>query len=138
MEITVMQKNGVLVGSWEDDQEAISKLKEGVLYKFDFVEKKRTEQQNSCMWAYLTQLAKALNDGGFDVQQSIKVPINFDKDKAKEYMFDPVMKAITDKKSSTKLTTTEMQEVYETLNRFTCQRFGIGLDWPNIHNGGQG
>ena len=53
-------------------------------------------------------------------------------------MFKRVMKSLyPDKDSTTELTTVQVQDVYENLNRFTAERFGVGLQWPDRFNGGQ-
>jgi len=92
----------------------------------------RTKTQNGCLHEYLANLAKSLNDGGYDVGTTIKVDVDFTPDTVKEYMFKPIMKALyPDKTSTTQLDTKEISIVYEHLNRLTSQKFGIGLLWPS-------
>ena len=83
----------------------------------------------------MTQLAWTLNEGGFDVRETITVPVDFTPETVKEYFFKPVMRALfPGKTSTTELSTTEIQTVYENLNRLTSEKFGIGLQWPSHLN----
>ena len=95
----------------------------------------RSLSQNSAAHLYFTQLAKAMNDSGYDVRKTIKMPVDFTPDTVKEYLFKPVMMALyPDKASTTELSTTELSEVYENLNRLTSDKFGIGLEFPSYEN----
>jgi len=93
---------------------------------------KRTLSQNSALHLYLELLSTALNDGGFDVQTTITVPVSFTPQTVKEYMFKRIMSALyPDKVSTTELSTVEIQDVYEELNRITADKFGISMNWPS-------
>ena len=101
----------------------------------------RTLKQNKCAHAYCEQLADALNGAGYDFNDGlvIRLPVAFTPENVKESMFKKVMASLyPDKTSTTQLSTEEMQSVYKNLNRFTSDFWGIGLDWPNYHNGGIG
>ena len=103
--------------------------------------KTRTIPQNSCLHSYCQQLADALNSAGYDFNDGkvIRLPVQFTPETVKEYMFKRVMRALyPDKVSTTELSTVEIQSVYENLNNFTSSKFGVGLQWPDRHNGGQG
>ena len=100
----------------------------------------RTLKQNKCAHSYCGQLADALNDAGYDFNDGkvIRLPVAFTPENVKESMFKKVMTSLyPDKVSTTELNTEEMQCVYDNLNRFTSDLFGIGLDWPDRHNGGK-
>ena len=92
----------------------------------------RTLSQNAALHKYFELLANALNDAGYDVGTTIKVPVDFTKDTVKEYMAKPIMTALhPDKESTTELTTVEVNEIYEHLNRLTAEKFGIGIPFPS-------
>ena len=92
----------------------------------------RSSSQNRSLHEYLADLSKALNEGGFDVNTTIKVSVDFTPDTVKEYMFKPIMRAMyPNKVSTTELDTIEISKVYENLNRLTAEKFGIGLLWPS-------
>jgi len=94
--------------------------------------KKRTLTQNAALHKYFWLLSQALNEAGYDVGATIKVPVSFTPETVKEYLFKPVMKALhPDKVSTTELTTTEVSEVYEELNRLTSDKFGVGVGFPD-------
>ena len=94
--------------------------------------KQRTIPQNSALHLYLERLAEALDDAGYDMREVIKVPIKPTKENVKSEMLHPVMRAMyPDKKSTTELSTVEMQELYEVMNRFTAERWGVSIPWPS-------
>jgi len=92
----------------------------------------RSKTQNGCLHEYIANLSEALNDGGFDVGTTIKIPVNFTPETVKEYMVKPIMKALyPEYTSTTQLDTKQIGVVYEHLNRLTAEKFGIGLLWPS-------
>jgi hypothetical protein len=50
----------------------------------------------------------------------------------KEYLWRPLQKAILGKKSTTELTTKEIDQVFDTLTRHLGQKLGIELQFPSI------
>ena len=117
----------------EDDAlEAFAQFEPETYYMTDEQIKQRTAKQNSALWKYLTLLAEKMDDAGIDMKEAIHVPIRPTKDNVKAEMFDKVMMALfPEVDSSTKLSTRQIQEVYENLDRFTGQRFGIHVDFPS-------
>ena len=65
----------------------------------------------------------------------VKLPIRQTKENVKENMFKPVMNALyPDIKSTTDLSTTQMQHVYEVFNVAMGERLGVSADWPSIES----
>ena len=96
--------------------------------------KTRTNPQNASLWLYLKNLAEELNNAGYEMVVKIvnkEVHIPWDKDSLKRVVWDGIMLKMFNKKSSTELTRSEISEVYEVMNRFTSNSFGVGLQWPN-------
>ena len=93
----------------------------------------RSLNQNAAMHVLFKLYADTLNDGGLYMQKVLKpsVDINWTKDTFKEYVWRPVMEAQTQKKSTTQLTTTEVQEVYDTLNRYFGEKYHLTIDFPS-------
>ena len=92
----------------------------------------RTASQNSALHKYFELLAKELNNAGYDVGTTIKVPVDFTKDTVKEYMAHPIITALwPDKHHTAELETNEINELYEHLNRLTSEKFGIGIPFPS-------
>lgn len=50
----------------------------------------------------------------------------------KEFIWRPVQKAQLTKKSTTELTTTEIDQVFDTIARHLGTKFGIALEFPSI------
>lgn len=93
----------------------------------------RTTTQNASMHKYLALIAHDLAESGQDMRKIVKLPITPTMENVKENMWKPVMNALyPDKTSTTKLSTTEIQEVYETFNAAISERLGVGRDWPSI------
>ena len=91
----------------------------------------RTLPQNSSIHVYFRALAEELNNAGYDVRTTIKVPVNFTEEIVKNEMFRPIIKAMFDTDSTKKLSTVQIQEAYEVFNKFTAEKFGISIDWPH-------
>ena len=100
--------------------------------------KTRTLTQNRCAHDYVTALAKEMADGGLDMRQVIKVPVTPTHDNVWADMWLPVLNGLyKPKTSTTELLTVEMQGLYEEMNRFTGERWGISLHWPSRDTGGR-
>lgn len=98
----------------------------------------RTQLQNNAFYKYIRILAEALEAGGYDMREVIKVPIKPTMENVKSEMVDPVMKALYPEiDSSAKLTTVQIQELYEVMNRATAERLGISIEFPSNHDWGQ-
>ena len=98
-------------------------------------QKLRTETQNRALWLYFTMLADALNDAGFSIKKTLtfyKADIDWDKDSLHDLMWVPIQKALLGKGSTTELKSQEdIDRVYEHVNRFTADKMGISMPFPN-------
>ena len=79
-------------------------------------------------------LADELNDAGLDMKKVLKpgVEIPWTKDSIKEYIWRPIQQAQINKKSTTELTTKEIDSVFDTINRHLGEKFGIHVPFPSI------
>lgn len=110
----------------------ISNKNAGDIIEVEVKDKQRTTKQNGCLHEYLSDLSNALNEAGYDVKTTITAPVSFTPETVKKHMFHKIMKALyPDKTSTRQLSTVEVGEVYENLNRLTAERFGISLVWPS-------
>ena len=93
----------------------------------------RTPLQNKSLHKYFSILAEDLNDSGQDMRMVLKpeIEIPWTKDSIKELLFKPIAEAMFGKSSTTDLTTKEISEVYEVLNRHTSQKLGVSVTWPH-------
>jgi hypothetical protein len=98
----------------------------------------RTQLQNNAFYKYIRILAEALEAGGYDMREIIKVPIKPTMENVKSEIVDPVMKALyPEVDSSAKLTTLQIEVLYEVVNRATAQKLGISIEFPSNHDRGQ-
>jgi hypothetical protein len=95
--------------------------------------KTRTNTQNRALHLYLGQLAKALNDAGYDMKRTIRqdVDIPWNTDTAKQYLWGPIQKVVTGLDKTSKADTSQYSDIYETLNRHMAQKFGVSIPWPS-------
>ena len=113
----------------------------------------RTITQNSSFWLSCDLLAGQLNDAGLNINAAIeqgllKNDIPWTQQNIVEVMARPIMKAMwpdgppdekgrvvewknPDKPSTTQLSTKQISEVWEVLNRAISQRFGIQAIWAS-------
>lgn len=96
--------------------------------------KTRTLAQNSALHLYFEMLAEALGEAGLDMRKTLKpnIDIPWSKETVKEYLFRPIMKAQLNKESTIEMTTKEVDQVIETLNRHLGEKFGLHIPFPSI------
>ncbi|MCP4259769.1 MAG: hypothetical protein GY774_19990 [Planctomycetes bacterium] len=99
----------------------------------------RSPQQNKSLHKYCQWVADEMNAAGYDAQTAISLPIQLTPELVKECIFKRIMAAMyPDKESTTELSTTEMQAVYETMNAATASKFGISMQWPSLESLSEG
>lgn len=91
----------------------------------------RTNQQNHALHLYFEMAAEALNSSGYDIQKTIKhqMSVPWGKESFKELVWRQAQKTYLGKASTTELTTKEVDEVYEIVNRYLAL-FGIHVPFP--------
>lgn len=96
------------------------------------MDSQRTAQQNKALHLYLQLLSDELNDAGLDMKKVLKpsVDIPWTVTNAKEYLWRPIQEALLKKESTTELTTAEVSQVWEVLNRHLAEKFGIHVEFP--------
>lgn len=140
---TLRQQGSLIANSEKSLQDAINQLTEAwkanryITISWQ-AKKKRTLAQNSALHLYFRTLADALNDAGLDQRKTLKpnIEIPWSEAAIKELMWRPIQLAVVSKESSAELTTDEVQEVYEVLNRHLGDRFGISVAWPEREDNG--
>lgn len=108
----------------------ISKHK--ISYKID--EGYRTSQQNKAIHVYCSMIASKCKSAGIDfikMLEALEAEIPATGDKVKEDIWRPIQIAAIGKKSTTKLKPKEVTDVYEIVNRFTCDKLGFGIRFPS-------
>ena len=95
-----------------------------------------SDKQMSSIHIYYREIAEKLNDAGFDIKRAIdmgaiRISIGFTEQNVKEIFGKAVIESLfPEKDSHTKLSTTQTQLVYETLNLAIGERFGIHVPFP--------
>ena len=99
-------------------------------------ERQRTLQQNKAIHVLFDLLAEELNTAGLDMRKTLKASIDipWNRETVKEYLWRPIQKAQLRKKSTTELTTKDIDKVFETLNRHLGERFSIHVEFPSIED----
>ena len=120
-------------------KETVAKLLNNLgIHSFDIKEEKqrRTNAQNRALHLYFTQLAEALNDAGYDMRETISndVDIPWTPYTIKENLWRPIQEAYLKKKSTTKLNTTDIDKVYDILNRTVGERTGVSVQFPCVED----
>ena len=93
----------------------------------------RTARQNRALHKYLDLLAAGLSEGGYTVQVVLAKAVDreWDMEAAKSLLWKPIQKAMLGKESTADADTTDYTKVYETLNRFMGEKFGMeSIPWP--------
>ena len=78
-------------------------------------------------------LADELNDAGLDLRKVLKpeIEIPWSKESIKNFLWRPVQEIYLSKKSTTELTTKDIDEIWEILNRHLGEKFGIHIPFPS-------
>ena len=96
--------------------------------------KTRTSLQNRSAHLYHTQVANAFNEAGLDIKLVLSKELEhpWNGILVKELIWRKVQISMYGKNSSKQLTTVEQMEVFEVINRYIGQEFGIHVAWPCI------
>ena len=95
---------------------------------------RRTLSQNSALFRFFDLLASTLNAQNLTVDVILKADTQWNKERVLELLWRPLQKSITGKESTTKLTTKELTEVYDTLNKALGEKLGIHVSFPSYEN----
>lgn len=95
---------------------------------------RRTPQQNKALHKYFSLLATELNTAGLDQRKVLKetIDIPWTSESIKEHIWRPIQEAQLNKKSTTELTTKEIDAVFDTITRHIGEKFGIYVPFPSI------
>lgn len=95
--------------------------------------KQRTLTQNRAMHLFFDWLAEALNEAGLDMRKTLRedVEVPWSAATVKEHLWRPIQEAMTEKKSTTEVTTVEPTAIHEVLSRHLGERLGVTCPpWP--------
>lgn len=94
----------------------------------------RTIQQNKALHVLFQLLADELNNAGLDMRKTLKpeVEIPWTPRNVKEFLWRPIQKAQLNKTSTTELTTSEIDQVFDTINKHLGEKFSLHVAFPSI------
>jgi hypothetical protein len=98
--------------------------------------KPRTGKQNKSIHVFRRLLAKELNAKGYTVQNFFKegFEMPFSEQIVRDHIWVPVQEGVAGKDSSKDLTTIQVQEVYEHINKALSDK-GVHVPWPEKSEG---
>lgn len=103
--------------------------------KYSLELKQRTISQNNALHKYLEMVALELQNQGQTMQDVVKkvdfIEIVPTKDSVKSVLWKPIQEVTLGKRSSTELSTSEVNSVYEILSMFLAKQFGISVPFPS-------
>lgn len=93
----------------------------------------RSLEQNKLIHAVAEELALELNSKGLDMRTVLKpgVDIPWDKELIKRHIFHPLIKAMFNKDSTTKLSTVEVSKMFDVLNKHFAEKWQVTLRLPD-------
>lgn len=97
---------------------------------------KRTLTQNAAMHQFFAMLSQDLNNAGLDMIRTLKpgVEIPWTPEMVKEHLWRPIQEIMTEKESTTELTTKQVNDIYEVLIRHLANKFNITTEFPKEEN----
>ena len=93
----------------------------------------RSPVQDNALHVYCRELAKALNDAGWDMKKVLAekaADVPWTEHSVKDCLWRPIQQTMTGHKSTTQPKRKEYSETYETLARHMGQKFGVYVPWP--------
>jgi len=96
-----------------------------IVWSVDLVDNKRTPSQNNSLHLFFSQLADELNKKGLDMRSVIRpeIELSWTGYSVKEFLWKPLQKVLTGKKSTTKLDKSkDINLIYDNLNRILTER----------------
>lgn len=94
---------------------------------FKIIRPNRTTRQNNALHAYLREVAEQMNARGMDMREVLKptVEIAPTMQLIKDYMWRPIQKIVTGKESTERLTTAEVDQVYQEMSKHLAANLDI-------------
>jgi hypothetical protein len=92
----------------------------------------RTGKQSKSLHLYFQQLAEALNNAGLDARMVLRpeIEIPWSPQMIKDLLWRPVQESYTGEKSTTSISTKELSEVHQIIERHLNEKFGAIADFP--------
>lgn len=84
--------------------------------------KARSEAQNNSLHLFFSQLSDEFNEKGIEMPRVIRLPLFFTPYAVKDYIWRPAQISMFGKKSTTQITTMEINKIYDVINKVVSER----------------
>lgn len=125
---------------WVDKELATSELLKldnvEVDIEFKRVVNQRTIKQNKSLYLYFKLLSDELNVHGMDMKKTVRqdLEIPWTEWGVKFYLWRPIQEALFGTKSTTELSTKDIDKIYDILNKTIAERTGVSVQFPSNDN----
>ena len=132
MKVNFIKHNGKLIPYAVEDREKIDKFTDGAIYVVDIKNSDiRSLKQNSSIHLWCDQIARTLNDNSLSISGTIKSDVNWSMLTVKEIIFKPIVKALYNKDSTTKLDKNEFEKIIDNIILIFANKGVTIPDFPN-------
>ena len=95
--------------------------------------KTRTPKQNNSIHKYCSLLSDAFNQAGLDMKAVLKpeVDIPWTTESVKNHIWRPIQEIMVDVESTTELSTTDVDAIYQVVAKHLAEKHGISVAFPD-------
>ena len=133
MKIGLTKYNNRLYGTTKEDEVKIQNLPDHKEMELE-TDLKRTTKQNSALHKYCELIAKELNEKttfNFIGLKGDNIELMYTMTLVKETLFKPIMTALYDYDSTTKLKRSEIDKIVDVITKFTSEKFEFSIPFPS-------
>jgi hypothetical protein len=102
-------------------------------------DKARTPKQNNSIHKYCSLLSDAFNQAGLDMKAVLKpeVDIPWTTESVKNHIWRPIQEIMVEVESTTELSTTDVDAIYQVVAKHLAEKHGISVAFPSHFTQGQ-
>jgi hypothetical protein len=116
MKINFKNLDGHFIPASKHDWEKVGRLKSMSIYEVELkLIDERTSQMNKALHLWFREIAGVLNNSGFYIKELIKPEVYWTPETIKEILFKPILKAVLNKDSTTKIKKDELDQLIDTV-----------------------
>lgn len=101
------------------------------------IKKTRSTRQNSALHLYFTLISNELNEMGAEFNytglKGMAISTRYTPDIVKDFFWRPIQETLYKFKSTTKLTTEQINEIVDVISKFFAEK-GVNLEFPSIES----
>lgn len=131
LNITIRPDN-IIIPYATEDIEKVDGLNKKAIYVVELGKvDERSLKQNNALHRYFSLVARELNKNGFKIQSNLNMELDWNMTRVKELIWKEFQKVVLGKDSTRLLTKKELTQIYDYVNRYTSEQFGISMEFPN-------